>query len=304
MHFLTFEEVLEIHNCLVADFADFADSVDPISPSGLRDNGDLLMSAVSRQDVGLGSTLKYPTPEGNTATLCYGVCNNHGFHNGNKRTALVALLCHLDGNGLTFSENVTHNDLYELMLRIASHELVRGPKRKTAFRDVDAEVAVLGEWIRKRTRKVTNGERIITYRELRQILRTYGFEFDNLNKNFIDIVKNVEVEQGFIFKKKLIERQRFSHIAYPRDGAVVGKQVIRKIRQDCGLTEQDGYDSNIFYNGRTEIDVFITRYRKTLRRLAKGGCKKFCVNGFLAGNCRLAWSRDDRRNETLTHRPD
>ncbi len=33
-----------------------------------------------------------------------------------------------------------------------------------------------------------------------------------------------------------------------------------------------------------------------------GGCKKFCVNGFLAGNCRLAWSNDDRRDEYLTHR--
>jgi hypothetical protein len=35
----------------------------------------------------------------------------------------------------------------------------------------------------------------------------------------------------------------------------------------------------------------------------KGGCKKFCVNGLLAGNCRLAWSNDDRRTETLTQRP-
>ncbi len=35
-----------------------------------------------------------------------------------------------------------------------------------------------------------------------------------------------------------------------------------------------------------------------------GGCKKFCVNGYLAGNCCLAWSRDDRRDETLTRRAD
>ena len=32
------------------------------------------------------------------------------------------------------------------------------------------------------------------------------------------------------------------------------------------------------------------------------GCKKFCVNGHLAENCRLAWSNDDRRNEPVTHR--
>ena len=32
------------------------------------------------------------------------------------------------------------------------------------------------------------------------------------------------------------------------------------------------------------------------------GGKKFCVNGLLAGNCRLAWSNDDRREESVTHR--
>ncbi|WP_240538423.1 DUF1508 domain-containing protein [Rhodoferax sp. PAMC 29310] len=37
---------------------------------------------------------------------------------------------------------------------------------------------------------------------------------------------------------------------------------------------------------------------------SNGGCKKFCVNGYLAGNCCLAWSRDDRRDETLTRRAD
>ena len=32
------------------------------------------------------------------------------------------------------------------------------------------------------------------------------------------------------------------------------------------------------------------------------GCKNFCVNGLLAGNCHLAWSNDDRREESVTHR--
>ncbi|WP_210543601.1 TolC family protein [Rhodoferax sp. PAMC 29310] len=41
-----------------------------------------------------------------------------------------------------------------------------------------------------------------------------------------------------------------------------------------------------------------------LRQTLFGGCKKFCVNGYLAGNCCLAWSRDDRRDETLTRRAD
>lgn len=266
MQTLDFDEILNIHNCLVADFAE---SSDPISPPGLRDDGSLLHSAVSRQHVGFGQTLKYPAAEHNAASLCYGVCNNHCFHNGNKRTALVALLCHLDKNGLTFNEKVTHDKLYDLMLKIASHQLTIHAKRRHGGRDVDGEVSVLAEWIRKHTRKIENGERVITYRELRQILRSFGFEFDNPQKNYIDIVKNVEVEYGFIFKKTKIEKKRYSHIAYPRDGAVVGRQLLRKIRQDCGLTENDGYDSTLFYNSKTAVDVFISTYRKTLRRLAK-----------------------------------
>lgn len=266
MKFLTFEEVLQIHQCLVDDFEA---SADPITPPGLRDSGNLLASAVSRQEVGIGSTYKYPTPELNAATLCYGVCNNHCFHNGNKRTALVAMLCHLDANALTFLETVTHDQLYELMLKIASHEPVRGGKRQAGRTNVDLEVQELGEWIRRNTRKIANGERVITYRELRQILKTYDFHFDNAYNNFVDIVRNEEVEYGFIFKKKRIEKRRYSHIAYPREGAVVGKSVLRKVRQDCGLTEQHGFDSSMFYNARTGVDVFVSRYRKTLRRLAK-----------------------------------
>ncbi|WP_240538524.1 polyphosphate kinase 2 [Rhodoferax sp. PAMC 29310] len=41
-----------------------------------------------------------------------------------------------------------------------------------------------------------------------------------------------------------------------------------------------------------------------IHHLLGRGCKKFCVNGYLAGNCCLAWSRDDRRDETLTRRAD
>jgi len=122
---LSYREVLEIHNVLVEDFEK---SKDPIEPPGLRDNGELLESAVNRQFVGMENEFKYPKPIINAATLCYGVCCNHSFYNGNKRTALVSLLCHLDKNNLTLKEDVTQKDLYRLMLRIASHKLV-SPKK-------------------------------------------------------------------------------------------------------------------------------------------------------------------------------
>ena len=46
----------------------------------------LLESAIARQDAGFAGQLKYPTAVVNAATLGYGLCLNHPFHNGNKRT--------------------------------------------------------------------------------------------------------------------------------------------------------------------------------------------------------------------------
>src|SRR5688500_11281699 len=49
----------------------------------------------------------------------WAVIKNHPFHNGNKRTALVCLLVHLDRNKLIFREHVNHVDVYEFVKRIA-----------------------------------------------------------------------------------------------------------------------------------------------------------------------------------------
>lgn len=77
----------------------------------MRGKGELLESAVARQFVGFGGELKYPSPIYNAATLTYGITSNHPFHNGNKRAALVAMLCHLDKNSLIVKADVTQEDL-------------------------------------------------------------------------------------------------------------------------------------------------------------------------------------------------
>src|SRR5215472_1749929 len=91
---LNVAEVEAIHHALVRHFQE---SGDPITPAGVKDRA-LLESAVSRQVVGSTDNLKYREPRANAATLLYGLCMNHAFHNGNKRTALVGCLEHLDGN--------------------------------------------------------------------------------------------------------------------------------------------------------------------------------------------------------------
>jgi len=257
---LSAEDVLSIHEVLVSDFA--RDS-DPISPSGVR-SLDLLESAVSRQLTGYDGHLKYDNPIQNAASLAYGICLNHPFHNGNKRTALVALLCHLDKNDTTFAEDVSQDELYNMMIRIASHGFA--PKR-TKEDLSDIEVQEIARWMRRRTRRVDNKERVITYRELRGILKGHGFELEHPKGNHMDVVR-YERRTFLGFPRKPI-RIRVSHIPYPADGVVVGKGVLKKVRQDCELTEKNGIDSHIFYASQRPVDYFVTRYRKTLKRLAR-----------------------------------
>lgn len=256
------EDVLNIHERLAEDFAA---SQDPISPPGIK-SLPLLESAIGRQHTGMGFDLKYKDPVSNAASLCYGICLNHPFHNGNKRTALVALLCHLDKNDLTLTEDVTQDELYSFMRKLASHDFAPRLKRPDAS---DVEVEKVAQWLRSRVRRVDRSERRITYRELRVILRKYNYELENPKGNGIDIVKYEQRRKWPIFGPLVTIRTRCGHLPYPGDKKVVGKDLMKRIRKMCRLTEDDGVDSATFYSGKTHLDQFITKYRRTLNRLAK-----------------------------------
>lgn len=259
---LTYDEVFNIHRELVNDFAGTSD---PIEPWGVRENGRLLQSAVYRQHVGLGTVLKYPTPIANAATLCYGICCNHAFHNGNKRTSLVSMLCHLDKNGLMLVEDVSQDDLYSFMLKIASHRFAPKKQKRDGS---EIEVEEITRWLNRNTRAIRKGEKIVTFRELRQVLRRFDIELEHPKGNYIDVVK-YEWKRKHLFGKKERIGQRVAHIPYPREGQEVGRKVLKSIREACGLTEKDGYDSEMFYGAEKNVDYFIMRYKRTLKRLAK-----------------------------------
>lgn len=261
LNILTPDEVRAIHEVLAADFA-AAD--DPISPSGIK-SSHLLESAVSRQSTGFGGKLKYDTPVLNAASLTYGICCNHPFHNGNKRTSLVAMLCHLDKNDLTFDESISHSELYDFMLKVASHGF---SAKGIAGDNSDTEVGEMGRWIRKRARKVSHGERIVTFRELRAILVTHGFELENFDSNMCDLVKYTE-ESVFLGFGRRTQRNRVMRMGYPSDGLVVGKNLLRDVRERCNLSERNGVDSHAFYRRVRPTDYFVNTYRGTLRRLAR-----------------------------------
>lgn len=258
---LNSQEVLAIHEVLAADFAAAAD---PISPPGVK-SLNLLESAVSRQFTGLGSRLKYDTPPLNAASLTYGICSNHPFHNGNKRTSLVAMLCHLDKNDLTFHEKVSHDELYDFMLKVARHGFV---DRSSKTDQSDAEVEQMARWIRQRTRRMQHGERIVTFRELKAILKSYAYELEDLNHNSCDLVR-YEEQSRWLGLGKRTHRTRIMRMGYPGDGQVVGRELLKEVRERCGLTERHGIDSHAFYAKARPTDYFVKTYRGTLRRLAR-----------------------------------
>lgn len=107
------EEAKKIHFVLV-DF--FEKDGDPISPPGVK-NEALLSSALHRPWTSLGGVEKYRTNDMKAAALLHSMVQNHPFHNGNKRTALVTCLLFYDKLGATIDAD--ENDFYNFMLSIA-----------------------------------------------------------------------------------------------------------------------------------------------------------------------------------------
>jgi death-on-curing protein len=152
------------------------------------------------------------------------------------------------------------------MLRVASH----GFAEQHGNRDQsDYEVVQMARWLRQKTRRVERGERIVTFRELKRILLNRGFDFEDLRDNSIELIRYEDEKTFFGFGKTKRVRKRIMRMSYPGDGAEVGRDMLRELRMRCGLTNEDGVDSAAFYTGMRDPDFFVSRYRGTLRRLAK-----------------------------------
>lgn len=267
---LSVDEVVRIHYVLCKDFAE-AD--DPIGYGGVKSQA-LLESAVARQQAGFGPFRKYPDPVSNASTLTFGICCDHPFHNGNKRTALVSMLAHLDKNRLALRGTVRQAELYDLMLNLASRSLTTEripPRRRTGGvvrYDADNQVAELGKWLGARVDRVTRGERAVTYRQLRQILKAHGYVFGQIGHNSVEIIREETVRRGIRRREETVAKV-IGRIGYHSEGEEVSVKTIKELRRMCRLTEEDGCDTASFYEGADSIDVFVNRYRTVLRRLEK-----------------------------------
>jgi len=87
---------------------------------GIRDRG-LLESAIARPLASFGGKNLYGTPFRRAAALAESLVLNHGFVDGNKRTAMYAMGAWLEHEGYVFE--AARGELRDLALAIAGHEL-------------------------------------------------------------------------------------------------------------------------------------------------------------------------------------
>jgi death on curing protein len=88
--------------------------------SGIRDRG-LLESALARPLASFAGRNLYDTPFKRAAALAESLVLNHGFVDGNKRTAMYAMAAWLEREGYVIE--AARGELRDLALAIASHEL-------------------------------------------------------------------------------------------------------------------------------------------------------------------------------------
>ncbi|MEP6753722.1 MAG: type II toxin-antitoxin system death-on-curing family toxin, partial [Candidatus Dormiibacterota bacterium] len=108
---ITLSGLIWMHTVAVEEFG---------GSTGARDR-TLLESALARPLATFGGKNLYQTPYKRAAALAESLVLNHGFVDGNKRTAMYAMAAWLEREG--FAINAVRGELRDLALSIASHGL-------------------------------------------------------------------------------------------------------------------------------------------------------------------------------------
>ncbi|WP_435236769.1 type II toxin-antitoxin system death-on-curing family toxin [Psychromonas sp. PT13] len=240
-------QVKFIHEYLV-DY--FKDKEDPVSPPGIKNEG-ILESSVQRPFMSVGGRDAYTGVFNKGAALFHSLINNHCFHNGNKRAALLSTIVYLGEHGYWVTVP-SDEDMFEFTRMSAAHELCE--KRSD-------ELDIISEWFKSNSRRRTNGEHMLKLHELREILSGFGFDFGDHNSNgrAIEIIKDGKVVTK-ILKKGAKGKEDYD------------KQYIQRLRKKLKLTSAYGIDSYTFYGERgfsETLGKFMKMRHQVMRELAK-----------------------------------
>ena len=111
--FLTFAEIIEIHDYQISRFGGAA---------GVRDI-ELLKSAIGMPSATFGGEFLHPSVIEMAAAYLYHLVENHPFVDGNKRVGAMAALIFLDMNG--FEIDASDEDFTAMVLKVASGEMMK-----------------------------------------------------------------------------------------------------------------------------------------------------------------------------------
>ena len=109
--FLTLDEVLSLHEEQIQLFGGLA---------GIRQI-DLLHSAMGNVEATFGEIFLHETIFEMAAAYLYGICRNHPFVDGNKRTAVATALEFLGMNDIKV--HASEDDFYDLVIGVAERRI-------------------------------------------------------------------------------------------------------------------------------------------------------------------------------------
>jgi death-on-curing family protein len=232
----------------------YAGTDDPVGV-GVRDEA-ILDSAAHRPLTALGGSSKYETPQHAAAALGHSIVNSHPFVDGNKRTALLAMIAVLDREHLGLA--ATNREAFNFMLNVAQHRLIDG-FNEVQRPDADAEVDCMTAWLKSNCRRTPTGERRLAYRELVEALRQFDVEIVNPKKgNAVDFIRKVD---GHYFR---------SQIGYNGRGNMnVDPATVRKVRTELELDEAHGVDHQRFYDTAPPLNALLIEFSGALDALAE-----------------------------------
>lgn len=259
-------EVLRAH-FLILDFFSFEQDGEGVGGIGPKDI-NMLHSATYRQFVSLDGKGKWPTPFEKCATLMYGIVKDHPFQDANKRTGFLVALLFLER--INRIPKIKQREFEDFVVEVADNQLEKYVRYKALHRVVqDPEVQFIAEFLKKNTREVDRRQYTVTFNELNQILKRYGFELGSPKGNYIDVVKVIYRQKylGILGPKVRVE-ERICQIGFPGWKRQVTKAALRTVRETTGLTAEKGYDSKAFFLDLDPLHALIDTYSEPLRRLA------------------------------------
>lgn len=242
---MEYKQISFIHDYLVRFFEK---SEDPISPSGIKSE-ESLRSAIARPFMSVGGKDAYQGVFLKAAALFHSIINNHSFHNGNKRTALLTTIVFLSDNNWWISR-ANDDELFEFTRQAAAHELCKNR---------DDELGIIADWFRSNCRRRVTHNNQLKYSRLSQILNNFGFSIVENDKNRVEIRDSNDQYVTEIIKKGKAGKEDYD------------VQYIAKLRKKLKLTEEYGIDSECFYGGFREdsMNKFMNSRHEVMRKLAK-----------------------------------